>query len=381
MKSRIVRLLRSAGLLVLAAAVAAAILTTLWEQGGGEDFEKASARAAASLEARAGGVCQLSEGMIEREDIALVSICAAYGLPAYVAAKKYPDIAPELFVLYGEVPEFRKILDQYGPVVLPVVQFFRDNGSASMRTKVGITSAWRNFWGSIERREPIDAQKLVELPKLSRDEYGFIAVQEIHRSGHRLLSEFEYVNGVSRKWTPRVTNFAYDVFVGGISDLEAAMVRGEKPTWKQIGWATLDAAVILGGAGAVVKSIRTAKVAGTAVTTTTTATRVSTIGTKTLAAVRVVGTVGKTAGKAILVASPFAVGYVAVTRPGLIMSAGAWVAEQAGVPDWVGAYGAMFLVIFIGLILLRFAWLVVRPAVAPFAFLVVQGTRWAAKAT
>lgn len=149
-----------------------------------------------------------------------------------------------------------------------------------------------------------------------------LAINEIKRRGHGLLAEFEIVDGeTKRKQVRRLIAAATDLFTGGITELEAAIVRGEKPTWKQIGFAALDVAIVVGGASAVVKSVRAAKVLGKGAVIARTGT-----------AVRTIATVGKIAAAAGATTVLVAV----ATNPALIASAAGWIAEQAGLPAWVG---------------------------------------------
>lgn len=322
--------LRAVGRIVVFSFVLALIAAGLWRAiGRQDDFEAAAVRAVAVMQAAAGTTCPLAQQALETEELSLVSICSEYGLAAYVAAKKYPDIAPVLFATYGEVPEFRVILERHGAIVLPVIQHFRESGSSAMRLRVGITDAWEK----IKKRESID----FATPSLSQDEYGYLAVQEIRREGNRLLSEFVVADGTHRLWTPRIANMAFAIFASGVSDLESAIVRGEKPTWQQVGWAALDAAIVVGSVSSVAKAIKAAKTARVAKTATLTG-RFKLLGAKTLAALKLAGTAGKLTGKTALALTPVAVVYLGWKHPGLIASGGAWVAEQAGLPGWFGIF-------------------------------------------
>ncbi len=49
---------------------------------------------------------------------------------------------------------------------------------------------------------------------------------------------------------------AKNLVLGGVSDLEGVITRGERlPTWGEMGWATFDAVILVGGIGAAVTRI------------------------------------------------------------------------------------------------------------------------------
>ena len=291
----------------------AALLTILWSVGSGEkDFERATARLGIFYEM--GSKCPLVYD--ETRDVSLSSICSTFGLGAYESARRYPDIAGTLFATYGGASEFAEVLDQYGHIVLPVVQYFRDHDSREFRYRAQA----RNFLDRL-RGEEGDAKPVVFTP----DERGLIAINEIKRRGHGMLAEFELVDGgAKRKQVTRAIALATDLFTSGITDLEAAMVRGEKVTWKQVGWASLDATVVLGGASVLIKSLQTAKLAKTGAAAAKAGT-----------AFRTIGTIGKIAAVSTGTVAAVAI----ISNPSLIAAAAGWIAEHVfGLPKWVGVF-------------------------------------------
>lgn len=289
-----------------------ALLATLWWLSAGERFETAAPRAALSYESRAH--CPLAQDAIRSEDVGMLSLCTTFGLGAYESARRYPAIAGELFGIYGETPEFLEVLERYGHIVLPIVQYFREQDSLEFR----IRASMREMWERLQKNEPISRIAV----DLTPNDRGYIAVMEIKRRGHGLLGEFEPVGvEVKRKQVTRIIGTTVDIFTGGITDLEAAIVRGEKPTWKQVAYASLDATIVLGGAAAVVKSLQVAKTAGKGA-----------VFAKTGAAVRTLATaskVGAMAGGAVAA-------YAIALNPSLLLSAAGWVAEQLGGYAWMG---------------------------------------------
>lgn len=320
----------------------AVFLTTLWSVGNAEkDFERAAARLGIYYEM--GASCPLTYD--ETRNVSLSSICSTFGLNAYESARRYPEIADTLFATYGGIAEFAEVLDQYGHIVLPVIQYFRDRDSREFRFRAQA----RNLLDRL-RGDESEAKAVTFTP----DERGLIAINEIKRRGHALLAEFELVGtDAKRKQVTRAIAFATELFTGGITDLEASLVRGEKVTWKQVGWASLDAAVVLGSTSVLIKSLRAAKIAKTGAAAA-----------KTGAALRTIRTIAKVAA----VSTGSVVAIAVIANPSLIASAAGWIAEQVfGLPRWVGVLALTLLLATILVFLLEMLYkLVIAPALWPY---------------
>jgi hypothetical protein len=225
------------------------------------------------------------------------------------AAQRYPALAQKVFALYGDDPTFRSMFDRYGHQVIPVVGYFIENGSTSYRFNATI-------------QEAVQQISLGQLPtwgeKLTGEQMGFMAVQELEERGAELLAEFEIVDGHAKR-KPIEANVlgAKNFFLGGIHRVETIWTRGGSPTWKDYGGAALDVAVVAGGVGLLAKEARAAEVVAGRTSPRVVAVDASRI-------LQGVGTV------AIGPVGNLAVLYVALTHPTLIASAVGWTAEQLG---------------------------------------------------
>jgi hypothetical protein len=298
-------------------------------------FEEKTERVTVAEQANAPGTkCPLSRQYIDEADLGLLRVCLTYGLSAYEAARRYPDSAAKVFAVYGEDETFRKVLDQYGQQVIPVVAYFVENGSFEFQIRQTLGEILEQLWaGKRPRWEPA---------KLTREQIGLIAIYEIAARGNEILAEFEIVDGIA---TPKpVTGIileAKQFLLEGVGDFEKVLVRGERlPTWKEAGLAALDAAVVVGGVGAFAKVARVGRYALVEKSTG----RLMVEG-----AYETVSAVGKTGA----LIAPYAALYVVVTRPTLIPSLGGWVAEQFGINRIVGIFAVYFLAILLALKLLR----------------------------
>ena len=376
---------------VLPLAIAAMIAAILAKASDRRGFEELAIRAAVADEARTPGAkCPLSQDFTDKADIRLLSICLKYGLDAFEAAQRYPATAAKVFAVYGEEETFQKVLDRYGHQVIPVVAYFVENGSREFQIRQALGDALQKIW---EGKKP-----KWELADITREQIGLIAIYHLEHRGHEMLAEFEIVDGVAkRKLLARFLLGAKDLLLGGVGDLETILVRGERlPTWKEVGFAALDVAVVAGGVGAVAKATRlgggAAEVVeksavrlgaeGAATKNTIRLAAESTAGKNTIRlaaaesaaennAIRLAAAEGaaekntirlaaegayeaiSAVGKTGVLVAPVAFVYVAVTRPQLIASAGGWVAEQLGANRLVGIFVVYLIGIFLIFQLLR----------------------------
>jgi hypothetical protein len=308
--------------------VIASIVTMLSDRG---PFEEVAERASIAEQASARDTrCPLSHQYFDEGDLKLLRICVAYGLSAYEAAQRYPNSAAKVFAVYGEEPEFQKVLDRYGSQVVPVVAYFVENGSFELQARQTVGETVNRLWAG---RWPN-----WDTPQLTREQICLIAIHEIAKRGDEILAEFEIVDGVAKpKPVTESLLEAKQFLLGGVGDVETVLVRGERlPTWKEAGLAALDVTVVAGGAGALAKVVRVGRDA----LVERGAGRLAIEG-----AYETIGAVGRTGWRV----APYALAYVVVTRPTLILSLGGWVAEQSGLNPRVG----IFAIAFVGMLVMR----------------------------
>ncbi|MFI0844674.1 hypothetical protein [Mesorhizobium sp. IMUNJ 23232] len=308
--------------------VLAAVLTLAWHRNGGPvDLEEAIVRAAVvDTLTSADSRCPLSDRAIGTAASWLLAACTQGGLAWYDAAHQYGDDAAKVFTTFGNEPTFKEVFQTLGPPVVPVITYFVRNGSTQYLLQETIGQGVSHLWNG----EAIG----FGVAELTPEQYGLIAIEELRTRGHEMLSEFEIVNGTAvRKQFTRTVLGAKSLFLGGISDVETVIARGERlPKWSEVGWAAVDATMIAGGIGVAVKSLRAVKVPATIVGRNTA--RLATLRSAGGGAVRSLSALAKASGIAAVVAVP----YVAITRPQLVATAAGWVAEQIGMPAWLGVF-------------------------------------------
>lgn len=327
------------------ALIAAFLLTISADRRG---FEEQAARALIAEQATVPlSKCPLSPSVIDKADIRLLWICQTYGMDAYNAARRYPAEAPRIFAVYGEVKEFRQILQKYGHQVIPVVVYFLNNGSTTFQVRQAIGDSVSRWWSGHGARWNFSS--------ITREQIGLIAIHHIAIRGNEMLAEFEIVDGIAkRKLLTGLILGTKDLFLGGILDLEKILVRGERlPTLAEFGMAAADVVLVAGGVKVLTKAARIGAdgAVGRGVADISVATAFKTIGRASW--------IGRKLGTAAVV-------YVAITRPGLLASAGGWFAEQLGLPRWLGVFAVYLLGLEMVFVLLRHLRWIGQTAAWPF---------------
>lgn len=323
--------------LILKLAVALVLAVLVAPMSDQRPLEEVAKRAVAADEAsKPGTKCPLSREQVDKIELSLLSICMRYGFGAYDAAQRYPNVAGNVFAVYGDEEKFQEILNQYGHEVIPVIAYFVENRPIDARVGNALGVELNKIWAG-------------EMPTLSLndatpEQLGLIAIYEIESRGHEMLAEFEIVDGVAKRKLVTATVLGAKYFLaGGISDVEKVMVRGERwPTWKEAGSAVIDVTMVLGGASAVTRMARTEELAEKS------ATRVFIEGT-----FKTIGTVGKTSWYV----APIALAYLAITDLKLILALAGRIAELLSFDRYVGIFAACFIGI---LAVMQLFWPLVR---------------------
>lgn len=289
----------------------------------------------------AGMSCPLKEEILREVPADVVAVCSKYGDAAFRIAERYPKIAPRLFALYGDLPEWKEVLDRYGHEVIPVVWHFQQ-GSKEIQVRQALGRVVDDF---LRGERPV-----FKIEDLTQEQLGYIAILMLKDQGHDLLGQFEFVGDeVRRKPLQSVLSTLRELFLGGVSQLERVLVRGERwPSFGEIGFAVLDVAVATGGMSA----LTGLRVAGPAAEDLA-ATRFGRL-TALEVGSEAVGSSAMTLGRKVLPAAALVgVGYLAMTHPHVVTEAGEWIAEKAGLSSWFGAFG-VWLVLMMPIVMLLF---------------------------
>jgi hypothetical protein len=309
-----------------AAAVLAGTLTSLATPRHGFEEDLAQLDALVS--------CPLKEGVLKDIPTDVVAVCAKYGDVAFRIAQRYPDKAPRLFALYGDLPQWKEVLDRYGHEVIPLVWYFQQ-GSKEIQVRQALGRAVE---GLLHGERPV-----FKLEDMTPEQFGYVAILMLNDRGYDLVGQFEFKDGEARRRPVQgVLSTLKELFFGGVSQLERVLVRGERwPTFGEIGSAALDVAVVAGGMSAITRL----RIAGEAAEDARAATRFGRLSALEVSSGAIGDSVLTVGRKVVPAAAVVGVAYLAVSHPHIVTGAGQWIAERVGVAPWVGAFGIWLLLL------------------------------------
>src|SRR5690554_3002560 len=166
---------------------------------------------------------------------------AVLATKAWLALRRYPDMARTILPLYGDDPLFRDILRRHGEAVLPPIRYFMDHdiGTLTLRKRTSdAIDALRWRWNG----EAIPAPPPTDLTPVERGRY---AIDFIATDGHGFLGQFEVAEDGLVSWiqTERALEGLASFFAGGIRGLETRVRSDEAVRLADLGWAAVDVAI------------------------------------------------------------------------------------------------------------------------------------------
>jgi hypothetical protein len=353
-------------ILLTVAVLAAAAIGTRWEPASFEER-------AISLELRQAPP-ELAE-LLKNEPLEVQAVVLDYAddellqLKAQAALVRYPRLAREVFPLYGDRPEFREILRAYGDnVLLPIYYFLRNDVHAltlrhyAGRKIDGLRSSAGRLLSADRKPSAESADALHETAgeaRLTPEQRGWYAVNYIRRDGHDFLGQFVRNGEGEPRWiqSERVLEGLSAFFSGGIRELETKVKTEETVTAVDVGWAAVDAFVMVGA----VKLLRAGRAAAASGQSIAVSTRTAAVSTR-LARGSHLGMRIAQHGKwpALAVAA-----YMAFRHPSIVSDALADIARMLGLPAGVGLLVGWALILLPALYVASWGLrLIARPAIA-----------------
>jgi hypothetical protein len=283
-------------------------------------------------------------------------------LKAWTALSKYPKEAREILPLYGSEPEFQEILLNYGDLVIPPIQYFRENEVWTVTVMDTIRKTIKEF--AIEVNRLWDSESAKENPRtrvLGPNERGWYAVNFIKQEGHDFLGQF-LVNkeGGKVKWlqTERFLEAITSFFSSGMRTIEVKTDLGENITTADAFWAGVDIAIL----SVPLKLFKGGKAVGRSGEELNITTRTRLFAPRLLSKGKIFQKMGK-------YGAVVATLYIVATHPSLINSLLREMAELLGLSPWLVQVVGWFLII--AFILYPFLWLL--KAIARF---ILFGFSW-----
>lgn len=333
----------------LAALVLAASLASMWRPGSFDERlvqlqverlwpQQAAALSEAPLELRALLVDYA-------EDAVLLA-------KAQVALMRYPEMTSEVLLAFGDEPDFRAVLREYGEAAIAPVHYF-------MHNEIGTVAALKQAGLVFDRLRALGGRVVepsaVELaPAVERGRY---AIGFIRTEGHNFIGQFVVREDGEVRWlqSERVLEGINTFFVGGIRALEAKAQLDQPIGIGDLGQAGIDVAIGV-GVFKLIKAARTGAVA----------TRQAGLAQRSVALAPVLVRQSALATRLLRIGAPLAMGYLMIRHPSLINDGFGWLAERLGLPAGLVQFGGWALLL---LPLLMLAGAVLRPVGMALALL------------
>lgn len=275
-------------------------------------------------------------------------------LKAQAAVLTYPGFAGEIFPLFGQEPEFRKILMTHGESILPPIHYFLNNEVRSVALMhytagkyQGAKDAVANFWNSDgDAEEAVPGAAVADAPDagisgavraatgqpgagsqaLTPEQRAWYAVNFIQNEGHDFLGQFVVDAGGETQWiqTERILEGGNWFFASGVRTLETKVQTGQELTAGDMGWAVVDGLAVVGA----VRLLRMGRLAATSVKPVGIASRTAAYTSRIAKGSRMTLRIGRYAKWPVIVG----VGYLVVSHPAIINDVLAGFAEVLGLP-------------------------------------------------
>ena len=263
-------------------------------------------------------------------------------LQTRLALLTYPELAHRILPIYGDKPEFRKVLEYYGEAALPPIAYFMDRELTSLEIRHTL-SEWldklRRLYGHTESAEG-DTESQKTAPEadatLTEEMRGWYAIHFLLDEGHDFLGQFTIGQDgtVNQVQTERILEGISDFFFGGTKNLEVKWRMEDDIDGSDWGWAALDVIVIAGSVKLLraVRAAKTGSYAAAGARTGRVSWRVAAFGSRILARGGRVGIAVARFG-----AIPAAV-YLMIRHPSLINSTLSEFANWAGIEPWIAQF-------------------------------------------
>jgi len=275
---------------------------------------------------------------IEKEPIEVQAVLLDFAddplllLKAEAAFIRQPEMAREIFPLYGAEPEFRDILRRYGENILPPIHHFvsRPIGSIEMMNKAAQKyRAVKEYFARAPDDQTSGNQAQKQPGELSPEERGWFAVNFIQSEGHDFLGQFIVNAQGETQWvgTERLLEGLNQFFASGVRNLEINYRSGEEVTAGDIGWASVDVLVF----ASALKVLRMGRAAAVTTKGGSRGTRSAAFAARVTHSGRMVLSSARYAKWPVIIGA----GYLVIAHPSLISDALAGVADVLGYPVWV----------------------------------------------
>ena len=282
----------------------------------------------------------------------------ALWMSASLAILRHGDMARDVLVEYGLLPDFQRVLVRYGADAIMPISYFRSHDVATLRAQHWVGERYQQVsrWWSDEEGEADSA--------FTPYRRGQMGIALLDANGHALLNQFVVSEQGEVEWLQgeRLVAGLGDFFTSGLRDLESQWRRGDDIGAADLGWAGVDLLVM----ASTVKVLRAGRAARAA--------RVGSVeaqGARTgLRQGALMSGSGRFAAlpRMAKVAAVAGTAYVVVRHPSLVSALGANLSGWLGWPVWFGQFLIWLVVLLPVLFIARFIY---RWLLTPILWLLV----------
>lgn len=290
----------------------------------------------------------------------------ALWMSASLAILRHGDVARDVLVEYGLLPQFQQVLMRFGADAVLPISYFHDHAIATLRAQHWVGERYHQLsrWWS-DKEEGAESA----FTPYRRGQMGIALLDE---NGHALLNQFVVSEQGEVAWLQgeRLVAGVGDFFTSGLRDLESQWRRGDEIGASDLGWAGVDLLVM----ASTVKVLRAGRAA-----------RAARVGSVEAQGARagwrqgLVATSGRfaTLPRMAKVAAVAGTVYAVVRHPSLVSALGANLSTWLGWPAWVGQFVIWLVVLLPVLFMARFIY---RWLLTPLMWLLIPLMRRLAKA-
>lgn len=288
------------------------------------------------------------ESSLQQESLKINALFLGYAsdqalwMSGSLAIQRHGDVAREVLIEYGLLPQFQDVLVRFGADTVLPVSYFRSHNVATMRAQHWIGERYQELSRWWREEAEVASSELTPYRR------GLMGIALLDDNGHALLNQFVVGEQGDVQWLQgeRVVAGVGNFFTSGLRDLESQWRRGDDIGAGDLGWAGVDLFLMAG----TVKVLRAGKAARVA--------RPASVG-----APGVLATGGRFAAlsRTAKIAAAAGTAYVVVRHPSLVSALGANLANRLGLPVWLGQFVIWLIVLLPLLIVARFAyrWLLI----------------------
>ena len=182
-------------------------------------------------------------------------------IKSWLALRKYPNTAPQLFLLYGNDEDFQKAILRFDADVIPVVDYFFQHPISTLTVQATLGDVKNKVMQLVDHLSLVNLPNLIPsitqaftasesftIPELTPTQRGAYAIEYLNQEGHNFLGQFAVDKDGNAQWiqTDRVTKTLASLLLGGVRGLEEKYKTKQEIGAEDMLWAGMDALVLAG---------------------------------------------------------------------------------------------------------------------------------------